>query len=332
MPRVYRPSPNFRFPGGKTFAFSVFDDTDVATERSVRPLYDLLLSLGIRTTKTVWSLAHEGPSDYAGSHTLENRGYASFIRDLAGQGVEIAFHGATMESSVREETIRGLDLFYATLGHYPRSYASHARNRDNLYWGPARFSSPLLRRAYPVLAGESRNWFQGHIEGSPYFWGDLSLKHLHYVRGFTFDTSNLWSLTPHVCYEDERTSWVRSWFVSADADNVEEFVRLLDERNQDRLEREGGVLIVSTHLGKGFVSDGKVEPRVRRLLTQIAGRPGWFAPVAEILDCLRTCGLVRRIPAGERRRLEWLWYLHALRRRGRRRPYFKAELSYLGGE
>jgi len=329
-PLAYRPSADFRFPGGKRFAFSVFDDTDVATEPSVRPLYDLFASLGMRTTKTVWPLRYGGPSDYAGSHTLEDPGYAAFVRELAGRGFEIAFHGATMESSPREDTERALELFHATLGFHPRSYASHSNNRENLYWGPARLRSRVLRRLYPALTGEAAHWFQGHVEGSPYFWGDLGLQHLAHVRGFTFDTLNLWRLTPHVCYEDPLTPWVRDWFISADADNVEEFVRVLDEASQDRLEREGGLCLLSTHLGKGFVIDGRVEGRVQRLLAGMARRDGWFAPVSEILDYLRACGLVRRISAVDRHKLEWVWFLHALRRRLKRRTYFKAELQYLG--
>jgi hypothetical protein len=325
----YRPSSGFRFPGGKTFAFSVFDDTDVATERSVRPLYELLASLGMRTTKSVWPIRYDGPSHYAGSHTLEDLGYAEFVRELAGSGFEIAFHGATMASATRDEVLRALEAFRGALGCYPRSYSAHSVNRENLYWGADRFGSRVLRRMYAALSAEAVQWFQGHVEGSPYFWGDLSLQHLAYVRGFTFDTLNLWRLTRHVCYEDPRTPWVRRWFVSADADNVEEFVRLLDEANQDRLEREGGLCFISTHFGKGFVIGGRVEGRVQQALTRMAQRDGWFAPVSEILDYLDACGLVRRISVVDRHKLELLWFLHSLRRRLKRRTYFKAELQYL---
>ena len=46
----------FEFPQGKRFAFTIVDDTDVATVANVKPLYDLLHELGFRTTKTVWPL------------------------------------------------------------------------------------------------------------------------------------------------------------------------------------------------------------------------------------------------------------------------------------
>ncbi len=68
------------FPGGARFAFTVIDDTDVATVANVGPLYRLLESLGMRTTKTVWPLAcPEGSPDYQGSETLEDPGYLAFV-------------------------------------------------------------------------------------------------------------------------------------------------------------------------------------------------------------------------------------------------------------
>src|SRR6185436_5946929 len=45
------------FPGGARFAFTVMDDTDVATVENIRPIYRLFESLGMRTTKTVWPVA-----------------------------------------------------------------------------------------------------------------------------------------------------------------------------------------------------------------------------------------------------------------------------------
>jgi hypothetical protein len=330
-PRSYRPSSDFRFPGDRTFAFSIFDDTDVATLRSVKPLYDLLGELGLRSTKSVWPLRYEGDSAFAGSHTLEDEEYASYVRELARRGFEIALHGATMESSSRDDTHRALEFFRSTLGFYPRGYASHSMNRENLYWGAARFDSRVVRRIYSLLSDEPSDWFQGHEEGSEWFWGDLSRRHLDHVRSFSFDTIDLWSVTPHVCYEDPRRPWVRRWFITADADNVEEFVRLMEEGNQARLERSGGLCLLSTHLGKGFVIDGRVESRVQRLLTQLARRNGWFAPVSEILDFLSQSGLVRPLSPDSRRRLELRWLVHATRRRIRRRPYHKAELQYLSG-
>ena len=45
-----------RWPDGKAFAFSVFDDTDLSTLENAPAVYRLLRDLGFRTTKSVWPL------------------------------------------------------------------------------------------------------------------------------------------------------------------------------------------------------------------------------------------------------------------------------------
>ncbi len=42
------------WPSGKKFAFTIIDDTDHGTVSNLKPVYDLLNELGIKTTKTVW--------------------------------------------------------------------------------------------------------------------------------------------------------------------------------------------------------------------------------------------------------------------------------------
>ena len=45
-----------RWPQGKSFAFTIVDDTDESTIENTKPVYDVLAGLGFRTTKTVWPL------------------------------------------------------------------------------------------------------------------------------------------------------------------------------------------------------------------------------------------------------------------------------------
>ena len=47
---------NITWPGGKSFAFTVFDDTDRATVENVGPVYRFLAELGFLTTKSVWPI------------------------------------------------------------------------------------------------------------------------------------------------------------------------------------------------------------------------------------------------------------------------------------
>ena len=128
--RVTEASP-FLFPGGRRFAFTILDDTDDATVANVKPLYDLLYELGYRTTKTVWPVAcPEGSRIYFAGHTLEDPGYLEFVRELLERRFEVAFHGATMESSVRERTLRALDVLRERLGVEPQIHCNHGHNRE----------------------------------------------------------------------------------------------------------------------------------------------------------------------------------------------------------
>lgn len=292
------------------------DDTDVATVANVRPIYALLAGIGMRTTKTVWPMpCPEGSRNFSSSETLEDPHYLAFVLELARDGFEIGYHGATMESSERARTVAALERFERHFGGPPRVYASHSYNRENLYWGAARLDDPLLGAFYARTNGQPHDWYQGHRPDSPYWWGDLAAR-LDYVRNLTFDEINLRRINPSMPYRDPRRPLGAWWFSASDAEDVGEFNRLIGEAAQDRLEAEGGVCIVATHLGKGFTAGGVVVPETERLLRRLAARNGWFVPVATLLDHLRTDRAGDgSLPAGEWRRMQWRWARDLLGRR-----------------
>ena len=154
------------FPGGRRFAFTIMDDTDVATLANVGPVYRLLDELGFRTTKTVWPVAcPEGSPNFSTSETLEDAAYLDFVLGLKSRGFEIAYHGATMESSTRDRTERALARFRELFGGPPRVYANHALNRENLYWGAERLDDPVLRALVRRAEGQPAGYYQGHVTG-----------------------------------------------------------------------------------------------------------------------------------------------------------------------
>jgi hypothetical protein len=322
--------PSVRFPGGKQFAFSIFDDTDVGTLEYIRPIYELLERLGFRTTKSVWPLPCRGDSDYQGSDTLADPEYASFAHGIQERGFEIAFHGARMETSERADIFAAFEKYKQVLGRYPQAYAAHGHNRDNLYWGVDRFRFLLWRWLYSALSRQEERAGEGHRVESPFYWGDLAEEHLRYVRSFTFDDLNVWNITAAVPYRTTEASGVHAFFPSSFADNVEEFIELLSPARQMQLERERGLAIVGTHFGKGFLRDGRVHPGVVEVLTRLSQRPGWFQPVSTLLDYLVEAqggvALLRGYPLF---RLEALWFWHRFHGRGKRRAYEKTELPYL---
>ena len=322
--------PSVAFPGGKQFALSLFDDTDVATLEYIRPIYELLERLGFRTTKSVWPLQYHGDSDYQGSDTLADPEYASYVCALQERGFEIAIHGARMETSDRADIVAAFEKYKQILGRHPQAYAAHSCNRDNLYWGADRFRFRLWRWLHAALDGGREHAGEGHRADSPFYWGDLDEQHLRYVRSFTYDDLNLWNITTAVPYRTTSTPCVRAFFPSSFADNVEEFIELLSPARQMQLEHERGLAIVGTHFGKGFLREGRVHPGVVEVLTSLSRRPGWFPPVSTLLDHLvEGQGGVALLKGYPLFRLEALWFLHRFRGRHKGRTYEMTESPYL---
>lgn len=295
-----------KYPGNAQFAFSILDDTDDATVENVQPVYDLLAELGLRTTKTVWPLScPEGSALYFAGQTLADSEYLSFVRSLIAKGFEAAYHGATMETSDRARTEQGLRAFSELLGVQPTLYCNHGQNRENVYWGSARYRTLAIR--LPLALAERvlrRPRFTGHIPGSPFFWGDLCQQQFRFVRNFTFSTVNSGRIAPGRPYRLKDTPWVRYWFNTADAPDATAFKQLMTRPRITQLYREGGVCILSTHLGKGFAKNGRVDPAVEDTLRYLASLPGWFRPVSEILEFLSGTSSDETLSTLERWQLE----------------------------
>jgi hypothetical protein len=295
-------------PGGKRFAFSIVDDTDMATFERAQPLYEVLHRHGLRTTKTVW-VRPSTETDHSPNtgDSLEDPEYRSFIIDLRDRGFEVALHGVRGGSSERADILAALEEFRTVLGSDPRMHVNHSLNRDNVYWGPQRWSFAPYRWLYS-LVGEQR--FQGEDPSSKHFWGDELQRRITYVNQFTFSDINLMNVTPSFPYHLPDKPLVNLWFPTSNGNNLDEMEKLLSTENLDRLEREGGVCLVYTHLSSGSFNDdeGGAEPRFEALIREVASRDGWFVPASEILDYLKEHPSWREEPSWrERVRLETLF-------------------------
>ena len=295
-----------RWPGGKRFAFTVFDDPDSQPLEDSKVIYGWLSDLGFRTTKAVWPM---GPYRVGNSRseTCDNPVYREHVQQLQRAGFEIGFHGASLRPSLREETIEGLDRFHEYFGRDPSAMANHMVNPEAIYFGAARLSGVrrLIYQAATLYKGPVR--FAGEREGSPYFWGDVCSSRLRYCRNFVFDDIDTLRVCPEMPYHDPQRPYVQAWFASAEGGDVKKFARTISEANQDRLEEQGGACIMYTHFGKGFVEGGRIEPRFKRLMERLGAKEVWLAPVSAVLDCIASQRGARVITPRERARLEWKW-------------------------
>jgi hypothetical protein len=271
MPDPFAP---VSWPGGRSFAFTVFDDPDGQSLETSRLVYGFLADLGLRTTIAVWPLATRREPN-SGGETCANPRYLDHLLDLAAKGFEIGWHGATAHTSPRPETWEGLDRFRALFGRDPASMANHY-NGEAIYWGPARVTG-LRRCAYLAFTRfKSSNRHFGHVEGHPCFWGDFCRERIRYCRNFVFSDLNTLRACPWMPYHDPARPWVNQWFAASEGAQGPAFFKAIAEARQDRLEREGGACILYTHFGHGFVDGGKLRPEFRHEVgrVHVSGAPG----------------------------------------------------------
>jgi hypothetical protein len=306
--------------GKKRFAFTIVDDTDTMLGDSdeqaldrVRPIYDLLLECGLKTTRTAWVLS--GEQARTSVISLENDDYLKWILALRQQGVEIAIHGAAGSSSDREKTARALGFYRQVMGEYPRIHTNHVGNIENIYWYDDRLVGvpSLAYKAYNAVRRGARALSLGHKEGSRYFWGDLCREKISFVRNFVFRDINTLANDPWMPYHSSRHPFVRSWFSASDGGDARHFTRLLSEENQDRLVEEGGACIVYTHFAFGFVRGGKVDSRFAALIRRLSRLAGYFVPASELLGYLKANRADQtEIPLHALRSLQSRWLRDAL--------------------
>jgi hypothetical protein len=154
------------------------------------------------------------------------------------------------------------------------------------------------------------------VEDSDYFWGDLCRETITFVRNFVFDEINTLKIDPLMPYHDSHRPYVKFWFSSSAALNVETFCGLITEANQDRLVEEGGACIVYTHLAFGFCQDGRLNPRFAELMRRLAQMPGWFVPASTLLEYIGEHRGWQSVDGNRRalHRMERKWLMQKIKR------------------
>jgi hypothetical protein len=294
-----------RWPDNRAFAFTIFDDPDGQTADAGERVYGFLGDLGFRTTRGVWPGAPRRAPN-SGGETCDNVRYRRHTLALQRAGFEVGYHNTTRHSSTRPETEQGLDTFREYFGHDPVAMANHY-NAEAIYWGPARLATPM-RHVYNIsTAGRTARRHFGECEGSEVFWGDLCRERIRYCRNFVYRQINTLAVCPWMPYHDPLKPFVKAWYASSEGSYCASFVDTLSERNQDRLEAEGGACIMYAHFGHGFVHRDTIDRRFRELMMRLSRKNGWFVPVSTLLDHLQSVRGPAEITASQRRTLEVRW-------------------------
>lgn len=298
--------PKITWPEGKQFAFTVIDDPDGKTEPARKHVYPLLADLGFRTTKAVWPIGplRERNSD---GETCADKEFREDAQRLQEIGFEIAYHNAAPHSCTRAEVVESLDTFRSYFGADPVVMANHY-NADALYWGQARLTGAVRRGIYNAMTrGANRDRFRGQIKDDPHFWGDICSARIRYCRNLVFRDINTLRACPYMPYADPERPFVREWYSASEGAEGPAFIDMIREENQDQLEAEGGLSIMYTHFGKGFVNGDTLDTRFAELMKRLSRKNGWFVPVQTVLKYLTGGKSGREITPAERSGLEWKW-------------------------
>jgi hypothetical protein len=296
-----------KWPKGRSFAFTVFDDPDGQSFETSRLVYSFLADLGFRTTIGVWPLDIRREPN-SGGETCANPEYRAFLQHLQAIGFEIGFHNAAPHSTTREEIADALRCFQTYFGKPPAVMANHY-NADAMYWGPARLTG-WRRALYNLITlGRRRGKSFGHVENHPSFWGDICREQIRYCRNFVYSDIDTLRMNPWMPYFDPLRPYVRNWYSASEGHDARAFLNTLGDGHSDRLEAEGGACIMYTHFGHGYVQDANLMPEFRRTMERLARKNGWFVPVSELLDFLANTKGSTLLTDRLRLRLEtrWLW-------------------------
>jgi hypothetical protein len=294
-----------RWPDGKSFAFTIFDDPDGQTLEGCRTIYDFLTGLGFRTTIGVWPRAPIREANSPGE-TCDNPAYRGYVQSLQSRGFEVGYHNTTAHSSTRGEIAAGLEAFRDYFGGAPIAMANHY-NAEAIYWGRSRLSGARRALYRTATLWRADDEFFGHVPRSAYFWGDLCKEYVRYCRNFVYAEANTLKACPWMPYHDPARAYVDHWYASSEGANIESFVRTLAPENQDSLEAEHGACIMYTHFGHWFVRDGQLDGRFRALIERLSRKNGWFVPVSTLLEHLRAARGDTVITNRERASMEWNW-------------------------
>ena len=296
------------YPSNAEFAFTILDDTDDTTVANGRPVYDFLNELGLRTTKTVWAFdtPPENRGSYFAGETLSSPEYLEWVHELAANDFEIAFHNATMGSSLRQDTIRALDLLKKEFGRQIRLHCNHGQNRENLHWGADRYSSYIIRKTLGFMTKfRSFPEFEGDNPESPFYWSDVADERLSYIRAFTFRQLNGMKISPGKPYQNSAKQEKTLFFNTTDAPDILAFNKIVNPTSIDKLRSQNGWAIVSTHFGKGFYWKNRLNTEFKENIEYLATLPGWFVPASQLLDYLKSKSGDSTISATEQFRMEY---------------------------
>ena len=113
-------------------------------------------------------------------------------------------------------------------------------------------------------------------------------------------------------YHDTDRPYVNYWFASSNGARLREFNAALPSGSRTGWKPRGAPASCTRTSPWVSAERGKLDPQFERLMRRLAGKNGWFVPVATLLDYLLKINGQHDITPLERQRLESRWLLEKL--------------------
>ena len=94
-------------------------------------------------------------------------------------------------------------------------------------------------------------------------------------------------ILPGKPFKDPRKKMTPFLFNTAGAPHADAFNKLVNPHSLKKLQKQRGWAIVSTHLGKDFYRNKKLDLEFEKTIRYLAAQPGWYVPASQLLDFIK---------------------------------------------
>jgi len=315
------------FPDGYSFGFTIVHDADNSSSKRLEPLFSVFDEFDIKVSLTAFAFWPEetkqkkswieNKDNYLGPVPLEVEDECDFYKKLSNSGHEVGLHTASDKTDTREKTIKAFEFFFEKFGHYPKIYVEH-RDSDNLECLQKEGNNPDSEYYIVDVLNKygSWNWIIGP-SGLPYegkgdyfnvlskvpkifndhlikLWGTLK----QFIKNKCWDPKagdeylEIMNMdSPFDTYVLKKYGIVKGFRRSGKRENSsgDGFLVWYSKKNIDKLEKNGGLALVYTHMNTKWLNSEKSKMRedIKNRLEYIKNKNVWLAPAGVMLDRLR---------------------------------------------
>jgi len=163
---------------------------------NIKPIYDLLETLGFRTSKTAWMKKCVGRSkNFYRSQTMEEPEYAEYVHSLKKRD------SRSVSTAPRWNRVLGINFgcpgkIQGTFRGIPEDSLQPCRKQGQPLLGSGTVQHAGIPSCLQIDPFFESTLLSGQDPESDFFWGDACRNHIKYMRNFCYDEVNVLKINP----------------------------------------------------------------------------------------------------------------------------------------